>query len=89
MESIAEAPTGFAVVPPTVGVSFTPTELWNVTLLVSLICGRNKSVLAGHPREWACYFARRLNTKAVLEGLPQPKPPFHTGSIISLPPGAV
>jgi len=89
MESIAAIEPGLSLVPPPVVVSFTPTELWNVTLLVSLICGRNKSVLAGHPREWACYFARRLNTKAVLEGLPQPKPPFHTGSIISLPPGAV
>jgi hypothetical protein len=71
-----------------VPVNFTPTELWNATLLFSLICGRNKAVMAGHPREWACYYARRLNTRASLEGLPQPKPPFHIGSIIKLPPGA-
>jgi len=88
MEPVVTDDQGVLLVPPVVPVTFSPTELWNVTLLVSLICGRNKSVLAGRPREWACYFAKRLNTKAVLEGLPQPKPPFHTGSIINLPPGA-
>jgi hypothetical protein len=66
-----------------------PDDLWNLGLLLHLVCSRNKATLANRARQWACYYAKRIDLESNLHGFPVPKPPYHTGGIRNTPPGAI
>ena len=67
----------------------TDTELWNIQVLMSLVCGRNHSSLTKKRRQYACRLAQPLKVEADLRGLSSPQPPYGVGDFKHDDAGAV
>ena len=69
--------------------SLNEVELWNATLELDLVCGRNTSSLTKKRRQYACLLRQSLKIEADLRGLPAPEPPFGVGDFKHNVPGAL
>lgn len=58
----------------------TDDELWTTTLMLRLICGRNKAVLPSKRRKYMCSLAGLLDHEAENRGVPTCLPPYTVGN---------
>jgi hypothetical protein len=59
--------------------SLTEVELFNTTLMLRLLCGRNKAVLPGRRRKYICSLAGLLDQQAANKGFEPCLAPYHVG----------
>lgn len=59
----------------------TDAQLSNIMLALQLACGRSKSSVARHRRDWFCFAFESFKVEADLRGLPAPTPPYHVGDL--------
>lgn len=59
--------------------TLTEVELFNTTLMLRLICGRNKAVLPQKRRKYMCNLAGLLDQQAADKGFAPCLPPYHVG----------
>jgi hypothetical protein len=59
--------------------SLNEVELFNTTLMLRLICGRNKAVLPKKRRKYMCSLAGLLDEQATNKGFAPCLPPYHVG----------
>lgn len=59
----------------------TQAELYNTSLMLRLICGRNKAVLPQKRRKYLCSLAGLLDQQAAAKGWPPCTAPFHTSNV--------
>lgn len=61
--------------------SLTEDELWNTTLMLYLLCGRNKAVLPSRRRKYMCNLAGLLQQQQVNSGFAPCLAPYHVGQV--------
>jgi hypothetical protein len=61
--------------------SLTEFELYNTTLMLHLLCGRNKAVLPNRRRKYMCNLAGLLEMQAANKGFPPCLPPYHVANV--------
>jgi len=61
--------------------SLTEAELFNTTLMLYLLCGRNKAVLPNKRRKYLCSLAGLLAQQAENKGFAPCLPPYHVANV--------
>jgi len=69
--------------------SLTADQLWNVQVMLELVCGRNHSSLTKKRRQYLCLLRQNIKVEADLRGLPSPTPPHGVGDLRDTGGGAI